>query len=524
MDKVEVEQYVSPEVSIKHACGVFGIWIPPDGQDSSINPATLPHAIFQGSLPNQHRGEESFGTAVGDGSQVHKPFTSMGLIRKAYEKYQSGETKLSGHVGIGHNRYSTQGSSRIENAAPFYSECELGQVALGQNGNLINALELQEALDVQGIRSVGTTDSELMVLTIASAPGDTWEEKIEYTLKKSKGSFSLAIITKDTLFAARDAFGNRPLYLAMFENNANPGFAISSETPAFGFLGEHIRDEVHPGEIVRIDADGVSRWQWADEVSDGFCGLEIAYLMRADGRLRNRIQLDAVRRALGAKLGQLYPVADAECATYIPESSRSSAEGYAEGLSEVLGRPVFPRTSMIKGRYGTLKGSFRGFISPDDDERNLVGKNNYFPFDWLIGKKIAMVDDSIIRGTTTGGVMDTVINRVGNLRNNGAKEVHLRIPWPPVSHSCPLGTDIQETGPMIYRDLGQNLNAVAQHLGVDSLEYLTPEQFQETVDEALGEHIGLCMGCVTGEYPLSLDGYSVSKLQLENIKLRHTTS
>ncbi|MBI4129853.1 hypothetical protein HY468_00905 [Candidatus Roizmanbacteria bacterium] len=274
---------------------------------------------------------------------------------------------------------------------------------------------------------------------------------------------------------------------------------------------------MRPGEIVRCNEDGVERWQWTDETTEGFCGLEITYLMRADGYLYNKVQVDTVRRALGSRLAELYPAEDVDYVTYIPESSKSSAEGYAEGLSRVLGRTVFPRTSMIKGRYGTLNGSVRGFLNPNNGERNHIGTSNYFPLDWMVGSKVAMVDDSIIRGNTTGGVINIVRNRVGILRNNGADQVHLRIPWPPVSHSCPLGTDIQETDWLIYRELGRDTDAVAKHLGVDSLAFLTPDQFQGTVDDTVGEHKKLCMGCVTGTYPLSLIGYTVSKLELESV-------
>ncbi|KKR50014.1 MAG: Amidophosphoribosyltransferase [Candidatus Levybacteria bacterium GW2011_GWA2_40_16] len=473
-ESTQFESVVSPEKSIKTECGVFGIWIPKQGLDNNLNCSTITDVIFAGSLLNQHRGEESYGLAIGNGQEVLPPFTEMGLVRSAFQKYKKEGRKMDGHVGIGHNRYSTTGSSVIENAAPFYAKCESGGVALGQNGNLVNSPELKQNLDTLGVQCIGTTDSELMVHTIANAPGDTWEEKIEYTLKSSKGSFSLGIITKDTLYAARDAFGNRPLFVAMFNRGGKTGYAISSETQAFNILGDHIRDEILPGEMLRCNEDGLERWQWTDDIFEAFCGLELAYLMRADGRFKERTQIDEIRRKLGYHLALHYPANNVDYVTYIPESAKSSAEGYAEGLSNVLGRPVFSRTSMIKNRYGTLNGSFRGFINPDNSQRSEIGLSSYSPFDWMIGASIAMVDDSIIRGNTTSGVVNTTKNRVGNFRNNGAREVHLRIPWPPVKHSCPLGTDIQTADYLIYRELNENVDEVAKHLGVDSLAFLKP--------------------------------------------------
>lgn len=485
----------SPERdSPREQCGVFGIWLP--GQDNE----TIADIVFAGTLQNQHRGEESVGIAIGNGRQVFEPFTHMGLVRDGYLAYKEQGLEFKGNVGIGHNRYSTTGSSRLENAAPF----RLEELAVSHNGNLTNASELRRELIEKGVKLLGTTDSEIIPRIIATASGNTLEERMISGLQKLQGSFSLTICTKDALYAARDSLGNRPLHFGVFEYNGELGFAISSETPAFDSLGIHYREEVKPGELIRFDTNGIERWQFAKETNEAFCGLEIAYLLRADGRFRN-VQVDTIRRCLGAKLAKEYPVPDTvDFVTYIPESSKSTAEGYAEELSRELGRPIFPRTSMLKGRYGDLRGALRGFINPDDSVREAIGRNNYFPFDWLVGKRIVMVDDSIIRGRTTQGVMKTVRERVGNLRNNGAKEIHLRIPWPPVLGPCPLGTDIRESDWLVYRELGQSIEEVRKYLEVSSLAYLTPQEFQEAVDEVAGEYVGLCKGCVDGQYPVTV--------------------
>lgn len=482
----------------REECGVFGIWLPQAG-----NYTEIAHLIFEGLQQNQHRGEESVGIAVGNGRTVLPPFTCMGLVKDGYSAYQNQERRLEGYVGVGHNRYSTTGSSRLENAGPFRVELDRLELALSHNGNLTNAPQLKEQLTAAGIRLVSTTDSEILALIIAIANGQTTEEKIINALQQCQGSFSLAICTRDTLYAARDPLGNRPLHFGSFNYNGETAFAVSSETPALEMLKVYSIGQVEPGELIRFNHQGITKWRFINNlvnlVDKAFCGLEIAYLLRPDGRLHN-IQLDAIRRALGARLAREHqPPPNIDYVTYIPESARPAAEGYAEALSELWGSPVFPRTSMIKGRYGLLKvkGGFRGFIQPDNNLREGVGRNNYFPFDWLKGARVVVVDDSIIRGTTTYGVIQA-------LREKGAREIHLRIPWPPVLGPCPLGTDIGERDQLVYKELGCNIDKVRKYLEVDSLAYLSPDQFQETVNQAIGKNVGLCLGCVTGNYPVTV--------------------
>lgn len=477
----------------REECGVFGIWLP-----QARNHREIAYLIFEGLQQNQHRGEESVGIAVGNGRTVLPPFTCMGLVKDGYSAYQNQERRLEGYVGVGHNRYSTTGSSRLENAGPFRVELDRLELALSHNGNLTNAPQLKEQLTAAGIKLASTTDSEILACFIAIANGQTIEEKIIKALQQCQGSFSLAICTRDTLYAARDPLGNRPLHFGSFSYNGETAFAVSSETPALEMLKVDSIAQVEPGELIRFNHQGINKWRFINNgAEEAFCGLEIAYLLRPDGRLHN-IQLDAIRRALGARLAKEHPPpANIDYVTYIPESAKQAAEGYAEGLSNLWGRPVFPRTSMIKGRYGLLKGGIRGFISPHDKTREEVGRNNYFPFDWLKGARVVVVDDSIIRGTTTYGVIQA-------LRKAGAMEIHLRIPWPPVLGPCPLGTDIGEKDRLVYRELDCNIDKVREHLRVDSLVYLSPDQFQETVNQAIGKNVGLCLGCVTGNYPVTV--------------------
>jgi len=490
----------------KEECGVFGIYFP--HQDISKN---IVRITLAGALANQHRGEESAGIVVSNGQRISPVFKRMGLVRNLYDAYLHPESDdkfdrstLTGYIAVAHNRYSTTGSSNISNACPFLFESDLGQIAVSHNGNITNSEELKRQLSLSGFKFTSTTDSEVIGALIANSKGNTWDKKIINALQRLEGSFSLVVCTKDRLYGVRDRFGNRPLSYAQFSQDGVIGFAISSESTAFDNLGFDYKREILPGEIVKIENSRMTSLRFVShfEVSPAFCGLEVAYLERPDSRIRG-VQLDTIRRFLGGRLAILQPPPDSiDFVTYIPESARSSAEGYAASLARVSGRPVPCLTTMIKNRYGTIEGAIRGFIHPDNKTRQRVGLENYHPLDILIGKRGVMVDDSIIRGNTTAGVVTNVMSHVGDLRNAGAAKVHLRIVFPPVIDFCPLGTDINQTNYLIARELGNNIEEIARVLGVNSLGYLSPEQFQEGVNEALGHEFNLCLGCTTGCYPV----------------------
>ena len=491
----------------REECGVFGIYFPHEDISKNIVKITL-----AGALANQHRGEESAGIVVGNGQRISPVFKRMGLVRNLYEAYLHPESEgdsfdrssLEGYIAVAHNRYSTTGSSNILNAGPFSFESDLGQIAVSHNGNITNSEKLKKQLISSGYTFSSTTDSEVIGALIVSSEGITWEEKIINALPQLNGSFSLVVCTKDSLYGIRDRIGNRPLSYAQFRQDGVIGFAISSESVAFDNLGFDYKREVLPGEMIKINNSEVasSYFVESDEIAPAFCGLEVAYLERPDSRIEG-IQLDTIRRSLGGSLAILYPPLDSiDFVTYIPESARSSAEGYAALSANILGRPVPCITTMIKNRYGTIDGAIRGFIHPDNTTRQRVGLENYHPLDLLIGKKVVVVDDSIIRGNTTAGVVTNIRHYVGDLRNSGAAEVHLRIIFPPVIDFCPLGTDINETDYLIARELEGNIDKIARELDVDSLGYLTPAQFQEGVNRALGYEFKLCLGCTTGDYPV----------------------
>jgi amidophosphoribosyltransferase len=479
---------------------VFGIYLPPD---MGLNkPHLVAELAFKGGFQNQHRGEESAGMVTADGYQLSDVCKHMGLISAVWKQFKAEEdlSHFSGHIVLFHNRYSTTGSSTRTNAGPFIGGSELGQIAVSHNGNLTNAEAIAKRLTNGGVVFKSSTDSEILANTIVHAIGTTWEAKISHALAECEGSFSLGLMTSSALYAARDNQGIRPLFWAEYQENGKSIYAVSSETPAFhhlnGFKLVQIQ-EVPPGTIIKFDNTGIVKYEFKKSENDAFCGLEITYLSRADGETRNRVQIDAHRRALGARLAQLHPPPeDIFAVTYIPESSRPAAEGFAVELSSMWGKSIPCLTSMIKGRYPSLDGKSRGFISPTSADRKSVAEN-YYPMDWVRGKKILVVDDSLIRGSTTSGV-------IAMLKAAGAAEIHLRIPWPPVIGFCPLGTDINQTDKLIWVTSGENLEKMRDSIGVASLAFLSPMEYQLVVDRTIGEHFGLCMGCTTGVYPVTL--------------------
>lgn len=495
-------------------CGVFGLCL-----HSSLANSEIAEVILDGSLQNQHRGEESVGFCISDGYSVSVPLKRMGYVKDLYREYENDYKSIRGgiygHMGLGHNRYSTTGSSNIYNAGPHrHVDQDLGAIATALNGNITNASQLRSMLISRGSEFKGTTDSEIIGELIVCSPGPTWDEKIINASRQLEGAFNLVILTKDALYGVRDPNGFHPLSVGTFLIDDKPCFAISSETSGFSNLP--VRDilDVPRGNVVKMQEGAITITRFLDEIpGETFCGLDIAYLMRPDSYL-DKVQLDTIRRLHGAALAEACPLPmSVKYVTYIPESARSSAEGYAERLSQLQDRLVSVRTSMIKGRYGTINGNVRGFISPNVADRGRVANKNYFPFEWVEGEEIGLIDDSIIRGTVTCGVVHTIKERVGFLKDGGATKVHLRIVWPPVISFCPYGIDINEMDFLLAKEFEGNLEAMAGYLGADSLAYLPLKTYEDTVSKAVGHNKGLCSGCVTGEYPTKVE--QANKLILE---------
>ncbi|HLL61253.1 MAG TPA: hypothetical protein VK338_06040 [Candidatus Nitrosocosmicus sp.] len=474
-------------------CGIFGVYYLENDSDIPIV-----NTLMLGLHENQHRGEESAGFAVGNGETISKVYKKMGRVShlaKSYERTQP-HTKehFIGNSGAAHTRYSTTGGSNLKNAAPF--RCEIpgfGPVVVAHNGNIPQAAEIRSRLEELGHRFVSTTDSEIIGPLIKYAKGKTFDEKVQNALRSlgPDAAFSMILSTPNALYAASDSMGNRPLSYANFDHNGRRGYAISSETPAFDTLDMNYISDVKPGELIKFNKNGIRKFKFT-EPNPARCGIEITYIMRPSSRVEG-VQVADLRRTLGEELAIWYPPPeDVDLITYIPASAEHAAEGYQE-----MYRNLRLRSSMSKNRYGTLSGAMRGFMQPEMDMREFIAQKNYHMYDIIGGKNIVIVDDSIIRGVTTRAVMN-------KLREYGPKSIHLRIVFPEVADGCPFGTDIGFDEWLLAREL-ESIDAMADHLGVDSLGFLTPEQYQHGVDKAMGKHYNLCLGCAKGqEYPVPI--------------------
>ncbi|MEX2081738.1 MAG: amidophosphoribosyltransferase, partial [Dehalococcoidia bacterium] len=391
----------SPLDHPREACGVFGIYAP--GEDVS-------RLTFYGLYALQHRGQESAGIATSNGTDDFSLRTGMGLVSQVFDEEDL--AFLRGHIAIGHTRYSTSGGSMACNAQPILVHDRETQapIALAHNGNLTNAEILTEDLTAMGIELETTADSELIAHLLAIAPGGTWEERFHYVMRRAEGAYSLAIMTKDTLFAVRDPLGVRPLCIGKLEN----GWVIASESCALDHLGIPFEREVQPGEVVQIDASGIRSFFPVDPApARAACTFEYFYFARPDSRLNGRL-LYPIREAMGAQLAREHPV-EADIVIGVPLSAIPAAIGYAREAG------ITYREGLVQNRYVG-----RTFIQPDQRIRDagLSLKFNPLP-EVLEGKRVIVVDDSIVRGTTTPRVVSLV-------RKAGAREVHIPINSPPL--------------------------------------------------------------------------------------------
>lgn len=467
----------------EEACGVFGVLAPAE------DVATL---SYFGLFALQHRGQESAGIAVFDGEfcRLHK---DMGLVTQVFNEPTL--RNLIGELAVGHTRYSTTGSSRIANAQPTIVETRLGALAIAHNGNLVNARELRQELQDCQVHLVSSSDTEAIAQAIALAvnAGADWIDGTCAALNRCKGAFSLVIGTPTGLMGARDPYGVRPLVLGTLPpSHGEPQrYVLASETCALDIIGaDYVRD-IAPGEIVWIDDDGVRSTQWS-EVSPKLCIFEMIYFARPDSIMHEE-SLYAYRTRLGEQLAKESP-ADVDWVMSVPDSGTPAAIGFARHLH-------LPYTDgLIKNRYVG-----RTFIQPTQAMRDRGLRMKLNPLkDVLQGQRIVIVDDSIVRGTTSRKIVKA-------LRDAGATEVHMRISSPPVTHPCFYGIDTDTQDQLIASRY--SVDEIAAHIGVDSLAYLswegtiaatgyTPDQF--------------CSACFTGDYPIDIpDPLKGTKLALE---------
>jgi len=445
----------------REACGVFGIYAPGEA---------VARVTFFALCALQHRGQESAGIAVSDGGDIllHK---EMGLVSQVFDEHAL--VPLQGDMAIGHVRYSTAGSSSLLSAQPFLLESALGPVALAHNGNLVNGGSLREELRARGVGLVSSCDAELMIQLLAGVPGDTWLKRIRHMMTKALGAYSLTILTRDALYAVRDPWGFRPLSLG----RVNGGWAVASESCALQTIGAHDIEEITAGQIVTIDEGGVRSEMGAPPAKSSLCIFEYIYFARPDSIIGGRL-IHEVRQSLGRELAKERPV-DADLVMGVPDSGIPAAIGYAQDSGIPYGE------GLIKNRY-----IGRTFIEPSDRLRKagVALKFNPLP-EVLKGKRIVVVEDSIVRGTTRGPIVEL-------LRRAGAKEIHMRITCPPIKHPCFMGVDMATYEELIAHRLSGP--EIRERIGVDSLGHLS----LEGMIRATGRHPDrFCVACFTGDYP-----------------------
>lgn len=458
---------MNPDLSFdspRESCGIVAIYGIPDA-------AML---IYAGLFALQHRGQEGAGIVAADGSQV-KTAKGLGLVSDVFS--QDTLRGLSGHLGIGHVRYSTTGSSLIHNVQPLVVECSDGIWAIAHNGNLTNARALRLMYQEAGAIFQTSTDSEVLVHLLSDPMYRTRPRRVARALGELKGAFAFVLMTKDCVMAARDPLGFKPLSIGKL----GEGYVFASETCALAQIGaDYVRD-VEPGELVVADAGGLHSSWFAEKEGSGFsqCVFEHVYFARPDSLVFGQ-SVHAVRMKLGMRLAQEHPV-EADLVTAVPDSGNSAALGYS-------------RQSGIQLDYGFMRNHYVGrtFIMPEADQRaRSVDMKLAVVKDVVRNKRVVVVDDSIIRGTTSR-------RRVHALREAGAKEVHLRISCPPTMHPCFFGIDFATRDELIAAN--SSVDEVRRYTGADTLGYLSIEGLLSPFPNAPD----YCTACFSGRYPLDV--------------------
>jgi len=457
-------------------CGVIGVYTP-EGEASRL--------AFFGLFALQHRGQESAGIAAANGERV-VVHADMGLVTQIFREPDF--YPLVGDMAIGHTRYSTSGSSELCNAQPLLVDGEHGQLAVANNGNIINAVQLKAQLqDEWNCTFASTTDTEVIAQMLAHAIGATWEERVFHCMRQLEGAYSIVIQTKDTMIAARDPLGIRPLCLGKL----NGGWVVASESCALDHIGAEYLRELEPGEVVVVDSNGLRSAIWSGGTGrQALCVFELIYFARPDSIMAGQL-VHSARQQLGAELAREHPV-DADLVIGIPDSSTAAAVGYAQES----GIPF--SEGLVKNRYVG-----RTFIEPEQRLRDLGVRQKFNTLVEVIqGKRLVVVDDSIVRGTTTPHVVNL-------LRKGGAKEVHMRVCAPPIRHPCFMGVDMASREELLAAN--NSLEEIRTLIGADTLGYLSVEGLMKVVGGTKG---GFCDACFTGNYPVPIQ-LELSKFALE---------
>jgi len=460
------------------ACGVFGVWAP--GED-------VAKLTYFGLYALQHRGQESAGIAVSNGRQI-LVYKDMGLVSQVFD--ETTLDSLKGHVAIGHSRYSTTGASTWQNAQPTFRPTAHGSIALGHNGNLVNTHELREMvgalpgpageLDLKAGENGATNDTSLVTALLAHHPDTTLEQRALEILPLLRGAYCFVWMDDDTLYAARDPQGIRPLVLGRLDR----GWVVASEDAALATVGASVVREVEPGEMIAIDEQGLRTHRFAEPARKG-CVFEYVYLARPDATISGR-SVHAARVEMGRELARQFPV-EADMVMPVPASGTPAASGYAEESGIPFGE-------------GFVKNAYVGrtFIQPSQTLRQLGIRLKLNALEHMVrGKKLVVVDDSIVRGNTQRA-------QVRMLREAGALEVHVRISSPPVEWPCFYGIDFATRAELIAN--GLDVEEIRASIGADSLGYISLEGMVAATQQPDEQ---LCKACFTGEYPIALPDESM---------------
>jgi amidophosphoribosyltransferase len=447
-------------------CGVFGVY--GAGQEVS-------RIAFFGLFSLQHRGQESAGIAAGDGKCV-RMHRDMGLVTQIF--HEEALSALKGHLAIGHTRYSTTGSSILRNVQPMLCDCDFGPVALAHNGDLINAGALRDELIASGVNLETTNDSEVIIKLIANSGECNIEDAIAYAMKKIRGAYAVLVLTRGKLIGFRDPHGIRPLSLGRLNGSH---YVLASETCAFNTIGADFIHEVEPGQMIVIDENGLNERQAVPVEARALCIFEYVYFARPDSRMYNR-SIHESRRRMGHELAKEHPAPGAHIVFPLPNTGTPAAIGLAEA-------------SRIPYAEGVIKNHYihRTFIQPDQRMREMGVKMKLTPLrESLAGRRVVMVDDSIVRGTTIGPTIKMI-------RDAGAVEVHVRVASPPIKHPCFYGIDTANQDELIAAKL--SIEQIRQYIGADSLGYLSLSGLIHAIGVKKDK---LCCACLDGRYPIEV--------------------
>lgn len=447
---------------LREECAVVGVM----GHPEAAN------LIYLSLYALQHRGQEASGIVTLDEKGRFHGHKAFGLVKEAFQR--SHIEKLTGQLGIGHNRYSTHGGRMLQNIQPFSFNTAIGPVAIAQNGNITNADALREELEQEGSIFQSTSDTEVFTHLLARARSKDLLHRIFEVMSKVKGAYSMVLLTKDRLFAVRDPYGFRPLVMG----RRGSAVVVASETCALDLIDAQFEREVHPGEVVEIFSDGFARCHYPIKATrKGFCSFEPIYFARPDSEVFSQ-PIYEMRKRMGAQLA-LESHVDADVVIAVPDSGVPMAMGYAE-------------EAKIPMELGLVRNHYIGrtFIEPSQSIRDFGVKLKLNPITSVLsGKRVVVVDDSLVRGTTSLKILRMI-------RNSGAKEVHFRLGSPPITHSCYFGVDTPVRSNLLAAQ--QGVDDIRDYIGADSLAFLSIDGLKKVFGQASNSY---CYGCFSGDYP-----------------------